>query len=316
VRSVPTVEGCGPEGGHLLGFLCALGTLACLHRAWPEHQPGLGWVWRAGAWRPCWTAPGDENTLVRAVHEVLTKDPDPPGVDVLGEDLTVAPGVFRDFLREVERRLGPDARREADFALAHGTEVLSENGRIQDTALRTMSGVGHQHFLGSMSELGRLTTAQHIREALFEPWSYRDSRPSMRWDPMDDRRYAYRADNPARSATNPIRTVRGANRLAVEALPFFPTVLVGRELHTTGFRRRNNRWFLRWPVWEDPVPLDVVRSLLTLPDLWGDELDAQRLALRGIREVFECERVRVDRYRSFTAARALLGRSYRVGSAG
>jgi hypothetical protein len=305
--------GRGPDGSNLLGFLCALGTLACLRSAWPDEKPRLGWTFWEAAWRPVWelARPHTDEELARAAYDVLQRHPEPPGYGLLDPNLHVEPEAFRVFLEQAAQEAHPSSRRDADFGLAYGCEATVQNGRIQDTALRALTGAGHQDFLGSIAKLGTLTTFDHVFGALFRPWSYADPPPSLRWDPADDRRYAYRADNPATSKTRP--TVRGANRLAVEALPFFPTAPSGRELVTTGFRHLpaaerggRTRWLLRWPIWADALPLDVVRSLLTHPGLWAAE-DLPSLRALGVVEVYECERISEGQYRNFTPASACLG---------
>lgn len=306
----------GPDGGNLLGFLSALGALATLDRVWSQDTVKMCWAQHWGGWRPVFHLPKDisEEDILDAIYGELCKDQDPPGRDVLGEDLSVSPETFRAFIQQVALEAQPGKRRLADFAMAYGCEVTVDNGKIQDTALRTMSGAGHQHFLGSMAELGRLTTKADIAAALFRPWEYKDERPSMRWDPVDDRRYAYRADDPAKSKSYPIRTVRGANRLAIEALPLFPTAPDGKRLTTTGFPRPDSsrrggrtRWLIRWPIWQVTIPLSVVRSLLTHPAVVGGEAPWAGLVAMGVVEVFEAERLTEGQFRNFTPSRGLIG---------
>lgn len=306
----------GPDGGTLLGVLAALGMLAVLDRAWAGRGVRLGWQLVRGGWRPVVDVDGDHDdaALVDAIDSQLRADGEPPGREALGEDLSVPPEVFKGFATRAALSAALGRRREADFAIALGCEATHERGRIQDTALRTMGGAGHQHFLGSMAELASLTTRADIEAALLREWEYRDERPSMRWDPVDDRRYAYRADDPAKSRQFPIRTVRGANRLAVEALPFFPSVPQGARLATTGFIQapRTNasartRWLVRWPIWLAPSSASVVRSLMTFPELTAETPDFARLQRMGVVEVFEAERLTEGQFRSFTPARALLG---------
>ena len=306
----------GPEAGNLLGFLASLGTLVVLDRVWTGDSVRLSWAHHRGAWRPVFHVPGQttEDVIVDAISSELQRFPSPPGLEDLGMDLTVTPDTFRRFAMRAAVSAQPRDRRAADFAIAYGSEAVDNDGKIQDTAFRTMSGAGHQHFLGSMHELGRVTSREHIASALFEPWQYMDGRPSMRWDPVDDRRYAYRADDPATSTTAPIRTVRGANRLAIEALPLFPTAPRGNRLVTTGFKRiepaargGRTRWILRWPVWSPALPLSVVRSLLTYPGVVSDEADRKQLVVMGVVEIYEAERLTEGQFRNFTPARALLG---------
>jgi len=310
--------GIGPEAANLLGYLASIGTLLVLERAVGSQAVQMGWKWQKGDWRPVWEVEGihEQGELVDVVFQQLKVDGEPPGCSMLGKDLPVAPELFREFAREVADVSGPSKRRAADFAVAFGCEVTVERDKkkIQDTALRTMSGAGHQHFLGSMAELHQSCTRDDIEVALFRPWEYRDGRPSMRWDPLDDRRYAYRADDPAKSKVYPIRTVRGANRLAIEALPAFPTAPMEGRLVTTGFIEQGrsqagegNPRRIRWPVWEVPVAAGVVRSLLTLPEIVAEPLDPESLVRRGIVEVYEAKRITEGRFRNFTPSRALLG---------
>jgi hypothetical protein len=188
----------------------------------------------------------------------------------------------------------------AEFAAAFACDSLTtEEGDVQDTGFRTMSGAGHQHFLAFMNQLARVTTAEHLRGALFSPWRYDEQKLSMRWDPADDRRYALRWSDPSGDV---IRTVRGANRLAIEALPLLPVAPVGRKLETTGFGR-GTRW--TWPIWDTPVSLDVCRSLLALSELQEKQPDRSVLLARGVVEVFQCERITIGKFRNFTQSQTV-----------
>ena len=213
--------------------------------------------------------------------------------------------------REDFRRLAQDAqsksaftdRHYADFVAAFGCDSLSiseKNPKIQDTALRTMSGAGHQHFLASMRELVQNTCPDHLRSSLFAPWQYSDPKPNLRWDPIDDRRYALRWKNPS---DDPVKTMRGANRLAVEALPLFPTAPGVRQLHTTGFSQRRGEGVLfSWPIWEGPLSIHIVRSLLSLTELQKPNPDRNGLLAMGVVEIYRSERITKDKFRNFTVA--------------
>ena len=137
---------------------------------------------------------------------------------------------------------------------------------------------------------------------------------ALRWDPFDDRRYAYRSDNPAASRAFPIYTVRGANRLAVEALRCFPTAPQGSRLATAGFAPLGPRLAepakvsLRWPTWRVFLGLATVKSLLVHPALWQDPLPTDGLSAMGVEEVFECQRRTEGYVRNFTSAYPLLAR--------
>jgi hypothetical protein len=75
--------------------------------------------------------------------------------------------------------------------------------------------------------------------------------------------------------------MRGANRLAIEALPLFPTG--GAEV-----------W---WPIWTDALELDTVASLLAA----GKEPERP-----GVAQVYKSERFTEGKYRNFSPAKAML----------
>ena len=66
-------------------------------------------------------------------------------------------------------------RHYADFVAAFGCDSISDKGsRVQGTALQTMRGAGHQHFIKFMRKLVKSTKPEHLRTSLFEPWQYVD----------------------------------------------------------------------------------------------------------------------------------------------
>jgi hypothetical protein len=149
--------------------------------------------------------------------------------------------------------------------------------------------------------------AAQLDHALFEPWSYSDPRPSLRWDPVDDRRYALRAFDPTNASASPIMTVRGANRLAIEALPWLPTFPYNGDARTRGFTRRKREVDFTWPIWSCWLGPETVRSLLTLDELYKKRPTRDSLEARGIVEVYRSRRVG-GYYRNFSPAVACFGR--------
>ena len=295
----------GIDGGNLLGFLAAIGTLQVLANSDPSVDWRLSWKTEGGGCSPVLF--GDKKLSAESfVDELLM--PALARVDngaieafAFANNLNVSPERFRDVATAARNSAAFQNHRFADFVAAFGCESLvTPDKKIQDTALRTMSGAGHQHFLRSMKELVKKTGRDHLNNSLFETWTYVDERPSLRWDPIDDRRHALRWKKPA---DDPVRTMRGANRLALEALPLLPTAPQEKELHTTGFaQRRGEGVFFTWPIWESPLGIDVVRSLLSLADLQGPRPNRDRLRSMGVVEIFRCERITVDKFRNFTQA--------------
>ena len=221
----------------------------------------------------------------------------------LDNNLNVSPAIFRRYAASAACNANPEDSTHADFAAAFASESVTEtiagkDAIVSDTALRTMSGAGHQHFIGFMQQLVELTNAEHIEKALFAPWRYDDDKPSLRWDPEDDRRYALRWNEPS---GDPIRTVRGANRLAIEALSLLPVMPRSGRLETTGFVTAGSRGtYWTWPIWNCAVNISVVRALLADRRLHACPKNARVLERTGICALFRSQRLTVGKYRNFT----------------
>jgi hypothetical protein len=244
------------------------------------------------------------------------------------KEIKISPQDFAEVARTSARQAKIADRSWADFCAAYGTDAYHDEALISETDLHFTSG--QQSFLGTLRALAGdpppppapasgkrqpsqrsddqgATTAAQIEHALFETWSYSDPRPSLRWDPVDDRRYALRAYDPTNASFSPIATVRGANRLAVEALPWLPTFPCNGGARTRGFSRRNRRLDFTWPVWDSWLSADTVRSLLGLEALYEDGPPRDSLQRRGIAEVFRCRRIG-GYYGNFSPAVACFGK--------
>jgi len=303
----------GIDGGNPLGFLAALGTLATASSCLPGDSPRLTWSSRKGAWRPLLALRTlrTREDLLDALHRDLSAAEDRRAFSI-ADNLSLACEAFRQNALQARDQADANNRSDADFISAFGSDAVEAtsngkpNGKIADTAFRTMSGAGHQHFLGTMRTLARDTTIAHLAKALFQEWRYDDplEKHTMRWDPHDDVRRALRWHNPS---GDPERrrngSMWGANRLAIEALTLLPTAPVRDRLRTTGFReipRQGARW--TWPIWTTPLGLDSVRSLLALSELQEEPPDRERLLMRGIAEIYRTRRITQDKYRNLVVA--------------
>ena len=291
----------GLDGRNPLGFLAAVGAVRTATLAERDSDWRMKWLERQGTWIP-------ELSAVRAISRqelvaLLMPALRPESTPEFGFDknLAVSPERFGEAARSAQCCASLRDRRYADFMASFGCEALTtRDGKIQDTALRTMSGAGHQHFIATMKQLVHDTDDRDLYESLFESWTYKNRKLGLRWDPQEDRRYALRWDNP--SGGDGVPTMRGANRLAVEALPLLPAVPVGRRLETTGFTRRDRATYLAWPIWERALPVEVIRSLLALGAIQAPAPDRTMLWARGIVEVYRSRRISNDKYRNFTPA--------------
>jgi hypothetical protein len=295
----------GPDGANLLGFLCSLGTLRTLSQIGIDAK--LSWRLEA-KWTPVLHLPGPlspaqlSSNLARQLGSTRWQSP----MDIEDNTHKLDLRNFNVINREARDSWlqACDGTREwSDWVCALAGEV-DNKGCATDTAFRTMSGAGHQHFLKTMRDLKELTEEHHVFATLFGFWSYEEGKPTLRFDPLDDRRYALRWSDPSQSTKDPIRSVRGANRLAIEALPLFPTWPTQKKLETAGFTTGGAKnTFFYWPIWTGPLSCRAIRSLL-----WNrkwPEKDPVLLKSLSIAELYRVQRITMNKVRNFTPSQAL-----------
>ena len=304
----------GLDGSNPLGFLCALGALRTLSNAWPDSGVKMKWTKNGAAWRP----------VLRASHADLDGKDQTKQKEVIVEALfnelknmcshpakrwkdihNIPAGEYRKYaLEAVECFFSQSApnQRPAEWAAALACDGVINDKYVKDTAFRTMSGQGHQHFLERVRLLREKLQQEQVAEALFD-WKYKDEGLNLRFDPSEDRRHALRWKSPDKDT---IKTVWGANRLAAEGLPLYPVFPLGNRLRTTGFRGSNkDDTFWTWPIWGEFLGVLVVRSILALPALQAERPPRSELSPLGIVDVYRTQRINVGMYRAFTAAQAV-----------
>lgn len=297
----------GIDGGNPLGFLAALGT-AILSTSFCRDTR-FHWCFEDGAWRPALVGCGTEKArfIEQLLDAMKTASIKPFEID---NKLPFPVKLFETSLREAQRSASPTSRRTADFLAAFGSEINPKEGVFQDSRfcmLRSGDSAG-QGLPAYARAIREASDASALARTLFVPWDYQDEakKRSLRWDPIEDKRYALRWRDPSKSnLKDGPGTMIGANSLAIEALQWYPTMFEGNRLVTTGFHRNsgNEVWFT-WPIWEPPISLDTVRSLLALPDLHVSQLSRAELTRRGIVEVYRSQRIQQNQYYSnFTSGR-------------
>lgn len=308
----------GLDGSNPLAYLAALGTLRVCSLVWSEEEVKMGWKRTHGAWRPLLFMRQCRLRceMVKAVNQWLRQMENHP-VFEFADDLKMCPKKFREQASKAVENAEPGKRIWADFVAAFGCDIPADNraSEIQSTKFRMVTGTGHQYFLKTVRNIVRQTGTSHLYKALFEPWRYDDPlrNLSLRWDPLEDRRHALRWRDPSKDSDRESSgSMLGAYRLAVEALPLFPTLQVGRRVQTVGFTDLGGgEAYFTWPIWEPPISLDVCRSLFTLKELCqaSEPQIREELARRGIVEVFRSHRIKVGRkknyYWNFTPAESI-----------
>ncbi len=292
------IELTGLDGSNLLGYLAALGTLRILTLAEPDRCIRMSWVER-GFWTPLveGTSAETPDEFLSLLASSVCGEESADESWKIGKDLTLSCVEFGGQMREALAKATHERRVSVDFLAAFGCDVYGAGQKkelMSDTGFRTMSGAGHQHFLGFMLELAAGTGLEHLQRALFAPWDYADGRPSLRWDAADFRPHALRAVDPS---GDPIKTMRGANRLAIEALPLFPTAPKARRIRTIGFQEGEMGSEVWWPIWSDALELGTVKSLVAAGD---------GRVRPGVAQVYRATRFTEGKYRNFSPSKATL----------
>lgn len=206
---------------------------------------------------------------------------------------------FRATARTMLGESRSSSRATVDLLASFGTEVSDDaEQRIAPTLFCFITGSGHQWFLDTARELMSRTTESKLREALFQPWAYTDEKLTMRWDPLDDRRYALMDKDPTAS-DNKSTTVWMANLLAYVALANFPCAATSLGPATSGWLRTWDSITFTWPIWRSPLTHAAIRSLLSHPTFAAPGGTASikqcraELRARGVDAIFSARRIQV-----------------------
>ena len=217
-------------------------------------------------------------------------------------------GFAQDFLDKPSRL----NRIAIDMLAAFGSDAVvaresngKEKSQIEVTPFCFIKGSGNQFFLDTARILmvKVATREKELCKALFQKWDYRDETLSMRWDPLDDRRYALMDRDPT-DEDNKSRTVWMANLLAYRALALFPSAPVKRQLKTTGWIRleesKKKRDVFTWPIWDKPIGVETIRSLLQHSELAQKSPSLEKLMPLGVRAYFRSERIQAGNFFNFS----------------
>jgi CRISPR-associated endonuclease/helicase Cas3 len=302
----------GIDGSNPLAFLAALGTLrlstiASKSKTQPKDpiQASMSWACQGGQWTPTLFSRQTKDELLNQIHEslacLLEQQPfagDSPRC--LGSKIIFTKQEYRQHAVAANSSATSSSRQRSDWLAALATEfVLTKKSEdCLKTSLDFTSG--QQQFLQMVRSVVTKTSPVHMSRCLFNLWRYEDECESLRWDPIDDRRYALCAYDPSNKSKNPIMTELGANALAFASLPLLP-IIEGRSL-TLSPRGKA----MRWVIWSGQLTLETVQSLLASSQIRGVSLDSHALRSLGIDSVLESEVVLPNGYyRNFTPSRCL-----------
>ena len=291
----------GLDGSNPLAFLAALGVLRTLMlHSEPASRVKMSWRITGVAWTPVvhGSALQDPAGLLDTLDQSLVKEIRLHPLQVLGSKDELG-GKLAECMNGCTLK---NRDSTIDWLSAVCSDQLPEaTSQIQTTR--------RDYFFGNLKSILLNTQRAHLQRALFAPWDYADSldNQSLHVEPSEDRRHAYQWHRPSGDPTRKTQGgMLGANRLAIEAFPFFQSIAAGNKLSTRGFsgqRIHNTRW--TWPIWSCLLGYEEISSLLALAELQNETPDNPRLRARGIMAAFRCRRILVGKVPNFTSAVAV-----------
>lgn len=257
------------KSGVPIGFMAALGAFRHAN-AMPElGTVKLAWAPYGGQW--CAMLTTSNGTSAEDLAELFTER-----VKSMGErpEFTwstavknTSPENWRNKSLDALDITNADSHQLADWFQAFASELVHKDGVLESTPFDMT--VARQLFLADANWLtenlaepdkkrGDTVNTESFREALFGPWKYEDNQHSLGWDPGTILMGAFTPKAPTSMSK---AGVRAAVWLAMESLPFFPC-FYQKGLATCGFVKTGRKQSFRWAVWESPLSLVAVRTLL------------------------------------------------------
>lgn len=308
----------GLDGSNPLAFLAALGTLVVCDTLSRSTDPPN---WLSGRVALSWGTAGSCNTPVLhlpdappapsdfvqflAAHLPKTVEEHPAAcvIQVLEDD--DHPLRLVGHIRERCLHRLPEDRPRLDWVTALICESVPE-------AASQLQTVRRDYLIGNFRSVMQRAQAEPLARCLLAPWDYADAldNQSLHWEPSEDRRHAYQWHQPNGDPTRKRRGgMLGANRLALEAWPLFPSFPDDRDadrVRTRGFRgnRASDTCWI-WPLWSSRLTSDGVASILSLPQLQAEPPDAVSLRGFGIAVVYRSQRILVGKTPNLTPADAI-----------
>ncbi len=285
--------------------MAAFGCLRVCERVAELRGSRLSWTGGGVAHAVLWTPAeiGREGLVTALVNDVQNAA-NRPELTWNDQIKTAAASQFRTKAEEVLKAATMDRREAADWFSAFGSELESDEGKIEATPF-DMS-VARQRFLADALRLaaglvqepkgrGVKTAPESYAEALFGPWKYQDDQHSLGWDPSTMKLGAFTYKAPTAMANS---GVRAAVWLAFESLPLFPC-FSNAGLKVRAFRQQKRDTMLCWPVWSAPISLDTLTTLLGWPVLVADTAtpeQAKELEARGVTAIYRSARFKPNKY--------------------
>lgn len=290
------IELTGLRGSQPLGFLASLGVFLALSNT--DAGWRFGWI-RKHDWVPAITL-GEQISPMDKIYDALHEFAKQRSValEITWQDVIKADVArYRQFALDARNLAQGGDPLSAEFAAAFASDQVLMKSKPEVKPTPFDNTAGQQKFLGVVRGFGQRLSAMDteaargvFHEALIGPWLFGDEVHSLGWDPAAERLHAYGAQSPTKM---PAKGVLAAVWLAAMGVALFPVAVERGRFSAAGFDTRNEHF--SWPIWESPVDIQTVRSLLTRPEWASYAEGAAALNRLGITTVFRSRRVVSDK---------------------
>lgn len=180
----------------------------------------------------------------------------------IGKHLNAEQSELREAMRIAAEESYLSSRVTSDMLTAFGSDqsLLAKSDRMEPNPLCFVTGSGHQYFLDTVRQLTEQVTADRIESALKSDSPPADEKLSLRWDPVEDRRYALMWSDPTAS-DNKSLTNWAINLLGYHGLQLLPSAPTPKGLQSTSWSQGEDMTF-SWPIWTSELDLDCVRTIV------------------------------------------------------
>lgn len=284
----------GIDGTNPLGFLAALGLL----RVFSLQKDGvkLSWQISDGTWRPSLFGVGVPLPELGAklCAEIRKLDHSAWSID---SKLPFKASIWRQNANDSVRISSHLNRQKTDNIASFGASCFAKGDDDFEKTELCMVRAGDSAGQGLTSYGKRIIETilpEKLRQAIEKDWLYSDDQCALRWDPSEDKPYAVQWRNPSKIGA---LSEKGANCLALFGMVCFPVIPVKNHVETTGFGlKKPKQSSLTWPIWRNPINLNVALSLLSLSALQREQPNKLELASLGIAAAYRCNRVMTSTY--------------------
>ena len=151
---------------------------------------------------------------------------------------------------------------EHDLRWALITDITIDNSKGLSKPTDLYFTTGQQKFLAIVKEIGGMVTEDLLKEGIFGPWLYSvRGAKTLTLDPRDDRNFALMATEPS---TTPKQTMPALDWLAFIGFALLPVFGMDDRVLTPGASGPPSHSSWAWPLWDEYIGADVIRSLFQL----------------------------------------------------